>query len=245
LIFNDTVGIVEVAGGDITKKRFERELSALRASQNLPWVETDPGRVLRLVKESLARHAALGTSPPPGFARWQGAFVAVATGPDDDVTSPPNPPVPDPALLEQSAGLLDLPEFAGWFLDPESLQSDSVALLQTRESRLVVSDHVKAEREAAIVDSVIARELTQEARRRWARRLHEMALILIATDRPEPAAWAAAVAAALSDETRDVRRLPLVQALARRGLDMAADVTLGRRKLSDVSRAPSSQTSGR
>ena len=42
VIVNDTVGILEVAGGDVTKKRLERELAALRASQTLPWVEADP-----------------------------------------------------------------------------------------------------------------------------------------------------------------------------------------------------------
>jgi len=244
LIFNDTIGIVEVAGGDITKKRFERELAGLRESQTLPWVETDPARVVTLVGESFARHAALGTSPPPGFARWQTAFPAVDAVPVDHVPDP-SPATLDPALLERSAALLDLPEFAGWFLDPEALQSDSVALLQTRESRLVVSDQVKAEREAAIVDGVIARELTRESRRRWARRLEEMALILAATDRSEPAMWATTAAAALGDETREVRHHPLVQALAQRGLDVAAEVTLGRRKLADVSRTPSPTTSGR
>ncbi len=100
------------------------------------------------------------------------------------------------------------PEFAGWFLDPEALQSDSVALLQTRESRLVVSDQVKAEREAAIVDGVVERELTPEARRRWARRLEEMALILAATDRAEQATWATAAAAGLRDEAREIIRHP-------------------------------------
>lgn len=244
LIFNDTVGIVEVAGGDITKKRFERELGALRQSQTLPWVEADPVRVVGLVGESLALHATLGTSPPPGFARWQAAFTAIDADPGDDVPDLSRA-APDPALLERSATLLDLPEFAGWFLDPEALQSDSVALLQTRESRLVVSDQVKAERETAIVDGAIERELTPRARRRWARRLQEMALILAATDRPEPATWAAAAGAALGDGAHEVLRHPLVQAMARRGLDMAAEVTLGRRKLADVSRTPSPPTSGR
>jgi hypothetical protein len=245
LIFNDTVGIVEVAGGDITKKRFERELRALRSSQVLPWVETDPVRVIRLVRESLAQHAARGTSPPPGFARWQPAFAADDISVGDTLNPDSRPSVLDAALLDRSVALLDLPEFAGWFLDPEALQSDSVALLQTRESRLVVSDQVKAEREAAIVDGVIARELTPQARRRWTRRLEEMALILAATDRAEPATWAAAAATAIADESREIGRHPLVQALARRGLDMAAEVTLGRRKLADVSRTPSPTTSGR
>jgi hypothetical protein len=46
---------------------------------------------------------------------------------------------------------------------------------------------------------VLERELTPEARRRWARRLEEMALVLGATGRPEPSAWAVAAAASLRD----------------------------------------------
>jgi hypothetical protein len=236
-IINDTAGLLEVAGGDTTKKRLERELAGLRASQTLPWVDADPLRAVALVREALALHAALGTSPPAAFNRWQRAFAEAAA---EEVPTAPRAPAgePDPAALDRSTGLLDLPEFGGWFLDPEALQSDAVALLQTRESRLVVSDQIKAEREAAIVDAVVERELTAEARGRWARRLEEMALVLAATDRPEPAGWAAAAASALRDDERDARRHPFALALARRGLEAASEVTLGRAKLADVSRKP-------
>jgi hypothetical protein len=237
VIVNDTAGILEVAGGEVTKKRLERELVALRASQTLPWVEADPARAVALVHEALALHATLGTASPATFARWQRSFdeAARAPAPADGVAAPAEP---EPEALEHSAELLDLPDFAGWFLDPEELQSDAVALLQTRESRLVVSDQIKADREVAIIDAVVDRELTPAARGRWARRLEEMALILAATDRAAQAGWATAAAAALRDEARDIRHHPLVLALARRGLDVASEVTLGRVKLADVSRKP-------
>src|SRR5207342_3019885 len=152
-------------------------------------------------------HAALGTSPPTAFGRWQRSFdEAASIGPPADM--PAAPGEPDPDALDRSVELLGLPEFAGWFLDPEELQSDAVALLQTRESRLVVSDQIKAEREAAIIDAVVERELTREARGRWARRLEEMTLILAATDRAEQAARATAAATALRDEAAEIRRHP-------------------------------------
>jgi hypothetical protein len=238
VIINDAAGILEAAGGDITKKRLERELAALRASQTLPWVEADPARAVGLVREALALHASLGTSPPTAFARWQRPLEEASAATTPSVEPPPSGEL-GPEALDRSVDLLDLPEFAGWFLDPEALQSDAVDLLQTRESRLVVSDQIKAEREAAIVDAVLEREVTPEARGRWARRLEEMARILAATDRPEPAARAAAAATAFRDEAREVRRHPFAVALARRGLDVAGEVALGRAKLADVSRKPS------
>jgi hypothetical protein len=233
LILNDTLGITEVAGGDITRKRLDRELAALRESQKLPWVETDPARAVGLVAEALALHAANGTSAPAAFAPWRPVFASAP-----HAESPALPEEPDPGRLEQSAALLERPELAGWFLDPESVQSDAVEVLQTRESRLVLSDQLKAEREAAIVDRVIERELDDPARRRWSRRLAEMALVLDGADASEPAAVARAVAAALAAGAPEPRRLPFVRALAARALEIAGEVTAGRLSAAEVSRKP-------
>ena len=234
LILNDTVGILEVAGGEITKKRLETELAALRANQKLPWIEVAPPRAVAAVRDALALHRTLGTTPPAGFARWQAAFERV---PVDDAPAPPPPPV-DAATLDRASELLGLPELASWFLDPESVQSESLDLLQTRESRLVVSDQIKAEREAAIVERIVEREFTPDVRHRWARRLDEMAFVFAATDRPEPAAIAAVIAAALRDPTRDARQQPFPAALARRGMELAGEVAAGRLSAADVSRRP-------
>jgi hypothetical protein len=71
-----------------------------------------------------------------------------------------------------------------------------------------------------------------------------MALIFRDTRRDEPAGIAAATAAQLEDETREARHIPLVRALALRGLEMGAEVALGRAKLADVSRAPVRRAGG-
>jgi len=144
----------------------------------------------------------------------------------------------DAALAARSAELLGLPEMAGWFLDPETVQSDALEVQEARESRLVVSDQIKAERQEAILARVIEREFTPDARRRWARRLAEMAWIFDATGRPDPAALAAAAAAALGEGEADPLRHPLARALALRGLEVAGEVAAGRLRAADVSRKP-------
>jgi hypothetical protein len=235
LILNDEAGIMDAAGGPIARKRLEAELRGLRESQKLPWVEVDGRRACALVAQALALHERLGTVPPPEFARWRKSF-GVAGG----------PPAPgeaarsavDPAVLERSAGLLELPELGGWFVDPARVATEALALLQARESRLVVSDQIKAEREAAILDGVIEAHFPTAARQRWARRLREMADIFGLTGRDEAATLARQSAAALADTDRPAVAIPFVRALAARGLEMAAEVALGRARLGDVSRAP-------
>ncbi|HEV8583876.1 MAG TPA: hypothetical protein VGT02_02795 [Methylomirabilota bacterium] len=230
LIVNDTVGILDVAGGEITKRRLEEELKSLRASQKLPWIEVEPARAVAAVAEALALHAELGTSPPTAFARWQPLFES----------APPTTARAEGVAgdFERAGELLALPELASWFLEPESVQSDALAVLEARESRLVVSDQIKAEREQAIVSAIVERELVPAVRRRWARRLDEMGFVFDATGRPEPAAIARAAAAALADETRDAARQPFATGLARRSLEIAGEVAAGRLKAADVSRKP-------
>ena len=246
LIVNDTAGILDVAGGAITKKRLEEELKSLRASQKLPWIEVPPARAMGAVAEALALQERLGTSPPAAFERWKLLFEkarGLPVGAGGPRHGPPDPPVVAPpaantALVERAAELLALPELASWFIDPESVQSDSLALLEARESRLVVSDQIKAEREAAIVARIVERELVPDVRRRWARRLDEMAFVFDATGRPEPAGLARVAAAALADETRNVTQQPFATGLARRALEIAGEVAAGRLRAADVSRKP-------
>jgi len=232
LILNDVVGVTEVAGGDITKRRLEAELASLRAAQKLPWVETEPARVLGLVAEALALHRERGTAPPAAFGRWQPFFAEVAPA------GPPPLPAADPGLADRAVELLGLPEIAGWFLDPESVQSDALEVQEVRESRLVVSDQIKAERQEAILARVIEREFTPEARRRGGRRFAEMAWIFDATDRSEPAALAAAAAAVFDESEAALARHPLARALAQRALELAGEVAAGRLRAADVSRKP-------
>ena len=252
LILNDEAGIMDAAGGPIARKRLEAELRGLRESQKLPWVEVDGARACALVADALALHERLGTVPPPEFARWRKNFLPALSNAGAQTWPPHSPnsgqsftaggPPPATDLLDRSAALLDLPELMGWFIDPARVQHEALALLQVRESRLVVSDQVKAQREASIVDGVVEAQLPDAARRRWASRLREMAEIFRMTGRLEPAAMAEQTAAALADATRSAIAIPFARALAARGIEMASEVALGRTRLDDVSRAPARRT---
>jgi len=250
VILNDVEGVMEIAGGEITKKRLETELARLRASQKLPWVELPPEHVIARVSEALALHTTRSTTPPPEFSRWQRVFQSTGAGTGPDVAPAPslsggNPtgdqtpaPTNDPLLADRAAQLFRLPELMGWFLDPESVQSDAVKLMEARSSRLVLSDQIKAEREAAIVTQVLERELTDEARRRWANRLTEMALIFQMTARPDAAACARAAAGQLMDASRGAQYISFARGLAQRALDVASEVASGRVSAGDVRRHP-------
>jgi hypothetical protein len=236
---NDEAGILDVTGGPTTRKRLDAQVATLAREPGLPWIETEPSHALGLVAAALALHARAGTRPPAGFEHWRRLLDLEAAAPAEAAEAPAAPP-PDLLLVERSAELLEIPALGGWFLDPGAIQDDALQLLEARESRLVLSDQMKAEREAAIVDAVVERLLGPDARRRWAARLLETARVLGASPGEAPAALISATAAALADVERPARSVPFARALALRGLDMAAEVALGRARPADVSRAPRS-----
>jgi hypothetical protein len=232
LIVNDIVGILEVAGGGITRKRLDAELGALRENQKLPWIETAPARALALGAEALALHRTLGTRPPAAFSRWQARFEASAP------LAPAPPAEVDTPLVSRGAELFDAPEMAGWFFEPANVQAEALEVLQGEESKLVVSDQAKAERVDALVSRVAAREMDEPARARWARRLLEMAEIFDLTARPALGEIARAAAGALAAGGPGVSAQPFPRALARRALDVAGEIATGRLSAADASRAP-------
>jgi hypothetical protein len=244
VVVNDQAGIVEVTGGPISKKRLDSELKTLREKQGLPWVEAPAELAVGLVLEAIP----LGPAPAE-FAHWRQRFSGASSpGPSGrhwEIASLTEAARHDLTLVDHSAELLDLPELTGWFLDPGSVQSDAMTLLEARESRLVVSDQIKAEREAGITDRVIDREFSPEARARWARRLLEMAWIFHSTERPREAKIAYATALALEGSEKPPRQLPFVQALVRRGLEAATRVALGQLSAQEVSRVPQRRPAGR
>ena len=144
----------------------------------------------------------------------------------------------DAALVARGAELLELPEMVGWFLEPTDVQAEAVELMQAQESRLVVSDQVKAEREEALVTRVVERELGADARARWARRLLEMVIVFEATERGDLAHVARAVASALVHREEPGSQ-PFARALARRALEVAGEVATGRLPAATATRKPS------
>jgi hypothetical protein len=181
----------------------------------------------------VALHRTLGTTAPAAFARWQRRFEDAAP------PAPPTPPSdPDAALVARGAELLEVPETAGWFLEPGDVQAEALELLQTSESRLVVSDQVKGERQEALITRVVERELSDAARPRWSRRLLEQAVVFDATERTALADVARAAAGALVVDDTHLAGQPFARALARRALEVAGEVATGRLSAADVTRKP-------
>jgi hypothetical protein len=237
-MLSDEAGLVDFSAGAIAKKRVEERLRALRAESPLPWVAVPARWAWSTLAAAAARARDRGHAVPAELARLMERLGPPPAEPAPIHALLPPGALDDPALVERSASLLALPELGSWFLDPASVTSEAVEWLQARESRLVVSDQVKAERVAALIDRVIEARFDEATRRLWHARLEEQAYVLWALGRATEAAIAVGVARVLAEPGSLLRRVPFLRALAERSLEIAGEVATGRLSADAASRAP-------
>jgi hypothetical protein len=237
-MISDETGLLDFSAGAIAKKRVDERFRALRAESPLPWVSVPPSWAWVILVAAADRARATGGAVPAELERWIERLGAPAAETAPIHARLPATAIQDPALLERSGALLALPELNGWFLDPSSVSSESLEWLQARESRLVVSDQIKAERLAALVDRIIETRFDAPTRRLWQGRLEEQAYVLLALGRETEAASTVAVARVLATGGDTLRRIPFLRALVERSLEVAGEVATGRLSAEAASRAP-------
>jgi hypothetical protein len=227
-VVSDEVGLLDAVVGAVSKKRLGERLRALRADSPLPWVAVPAAWAWAGIVRAAMQAREAGRRVPAELTGWIERLPAPAPGPPPIHARLPPAAAADPRLLERSAELLARTELAGWCLDPASLASEAVEWMQALESRLVVSDHTKAARLAALVDRVADAHLDAPSRTRWAGRLEDQAYVLFEQGCPTEAAMAVAVARALADPACPPWRIPFVRALVERSLHVAGEVATGR-----------------
>ncbi len=185
------------------------------------------------------RASAGGGAVPAELGQWIERLGTPAPEPAPIHARLPPAAAEDPARLEGSASLLALPELAGWFLDPASVSSESLEWLQARESRLVISEQIKAERLAALVDRIIETRFDAPTRRPLAGAARGPGLRPPRARARDGRRGAQSRSRARSrTRTATLRRIPFLRALVERSLEVAGEVATGRLSAETASRAP-------
>jgi hypothetical protein len=235
---SDELGLLDFSTRAMPKKRIDEQLRAVQGESPLPWVMVPASWAWATLVAAAERTRAGGRPVPPELGAWIERLGAPAPAPAPVYARLPAEATREPALLERSGALLALPELAGWFLDPAGVTSEALEWLQAKESRLVVSEQIKAERLAALIDRIIERHFDEPNRRRWQERLEDEAYVLLALGRTEEAWSAVAVARALADPAAALGRIPFLRALVERSLEIAGEVATGRLSVKTATRMP-------
>lgn len=225
LHISDTQGIKECTALNLGKKKLSQQLEWIKRMEDLTVVEVPVTYGQLLVREAYHNNLKAGVEPPLEYRKWQKAIEEgeiLNTSPsiyqelrEEEVRF-------NPALLEESPDLLGLPEFSSWFFDLDSVATYALELLGARQSRIILSDWARKEREARIIAKAVEGLFSGDYPDLFKRRLEEMAYVLWKTDRPEEAKKALAAALALGqDDGQPLSKHPFISAMVLRSLNLA------------------------
>ncbi len=191
------------------------------------WFPVPGPYAVRLLEEAYAqphRDAAAGSYPHLRERIWK-YWGRPDEAPDLEQTLTDLDPAEKSRLLPQSRQLAEEPIFHYWLPGYEEIEPWFHKLQEILESPLVLSDHQKQGRTAALVEEAALALYPLESRGRLRRRLLATAYYLDLSQRPEAARIARAAAAALADPQGGIlaRENPFLTGLVSAALMLALE----------------------
>ncbi|MBX3023856.1 hypothetical protein KF840_03000 [bacterium] len=193
-VINDVEGLREVALHSASRKALKTLRGELEQRHDVRLAAVDWRHADALVRRAFEAARASG-------GRMEGDYPALRAqlwreAPTE--ASPLPPPAADAAALARSADMLGEPELRTWFRPAEELAPFLEEFSSVQDSPLVLNELQQRERFDDILARAVDHTFGGAQSERWGRRLAEMARYFAATRRPDRAAEAGAVAAALA-----------------------------------------------
>lgn len=239
MVLNDIVGVKGCSLEATTRKRYQQRLEEYRASLKLTSTTLPVEYARQLIGEALELNRESGFAVP-AEARQYERVVAEPHRPFEQALIyteiRPLEVSMRPDYLEASPSLLQEPELEGWLFDYEAVKRYAGELRQAQESRIILTDELKAERERQIIASAIRDVMTPPLQRGLRRRLEETAYIFLRTGRRHQATLTVAAARRLEEGAITIH--PFLHALMRRSLELAIQAEAGQLPIELLRRNP-------
>lgn len=193
---HDRDGLLRIGGTHMRRKELRRLFQEIKQRHEvnmipIPWQYAD-----RTICEGYEKAKARGRSGMENFHELRAMF---ATGKPKEAPHPiyeklAAAQAQEGAWREQSRRLLDEPELRYWILSDDWVQRFLPQLEEAQTSRLILNPLQKEERFNAIVRDAVKTLCSGENGRAFKRRMEDMALYFLETDRPDAARLSLAVA---------------------------------------------------
>jgi hypothetical protein len=122
------------------------------------------------------------------------------------------------ALLTTSLQLFEEPELQRWLLDATQVRPYIEQITRAQDSPLILNRYQQQDRVQMVITQAIDELFSGESGKVYARRLEEMAFYLAATERPDAAKRALAVAFALKNSPQGGKGIPFCEELVRQSI---------------------------
>jgi hypothetical protein len=200
---NDVDGLVEFSGGVLGRSRYRKIVKEMAGSEQVPLVEISYPEARQRISQSVARSRDASRPLPEGYLEASSDFPEAAAFPLPDPRETYSiDSIDNPSELQREGGkLLDLPEFADWLPDEDTIKALQARLQEVESSTVAINKQQKVEQVSKALDRAVEEMLEdEEKRKRYQDRLFEMAGHLGNSGNQEAAGLAAAAAWQLSEE---------------------------------------------
>jgi len=200
-VISDVKGVLAIDALSMPRRSFRDFLRRLPKGGMVTTAEVPKEYARHLIAAAEEEGVRNGFSPPPAYLealRVLGpAPVAPPPSPGESLDLPPDE---EAARAEAGGSLYADPLFAAWIPEEEELRAFALRLDEIAVSQLYLDDEQKRQAMYQAAEDAAAAYFTSARRARYARRLVEMAHVLRAERRLEPARTALAVSRALLRE---------------------------------------------
>ncbi|MBI2321157.1 MAG: hypothetical protein HYU88_03450 [Chloroflexi bacterium] len=198
-LIGDEGGLREFVDRRLGRRRFAEERQELLGREWPTYIEVPAAYARFLIAEAIARAQEAHRPVPVETLPWYELIMAGRTAYERPLIYEHVDVAEirwNPAYLEESPALLDLPELAAWGIDPDAVAPfDPEA--EAQEARLVLPGQAQRQQTVTAVTRAIAALFDAPARERWRRRLEETAYVLLRRGSERNARRAVAAALAL------------------------------------------------
>ncbi|MCS6926883.1 MAG: hypothetical protein NZ578_13370 [Candidatus Binatia bacterium] len=221
-LVNESEGLRYVEGAEVTRKALRLMRQDLSTQHQItmiaaPWRYCD-----FLMHEGYERAQARGSKEH--VASYPTLRSHLLSSPPQPVDIPLPPTLMQDVLattdtlLQTSARLFEELELRRWLLDATQVRPYLEQIAQAQESPLILSRYQQQDRVQMVISKAIDDLFGGAHGKVYARRLQEMAFYLAATERPEAAKRALAVAFALQNGSEGGKGIPFCEELVRQSL---------------------------
>jgi hypothetical protein len=237
VVVNDERGVLDALGTRVPRGDVQRRLDAILAvSPGVLIADVPPDYARQAILEAHEINRAAAQPVPPEFYHWRDAIGTPAARTErEPVYDEIDPAVVrwNPQLLEESGNLLQLPEFTSWVLPEDDVEEAVRELSRVRESHIILPGRTQEDPQLRTIERFVSNYFVDAVRRRYKRRLEQMAYVFARLGRTLDARLAVAAAVALDPASgTPMARQPFPVSLAGRTLELMGREQLAKRERS-------------
>jgi hypothetical protein len=220
-LVNEPEGMRYVEGTEVTRKTLRLMRQDLNTNHQITVIDAPWRYCDFLMYEGYERATARGVQEIESYPALRSHLLSAPAQP----IAVPRPAhvtadaiAADENLLETSNQLFEELELQRWILDQTQIQPYIDQITQAQESRLILNRYQQQDRVQMVIDQAIADLFSGEHGQVYARRLEETAFYFAATERPEAAKRALAVALALKRREQGGKGIPFCEDFIRQSI---------------------------